>query len=265
MKTSFISRKGDPFSVSVPTPGDFPSFFVFSYVRSGSTLLDRIMRSLCSQAGIPTVHIADEAFEYGVTVPDIQADIESILYPCGYGYLGFRQFFEFEPHFDFSKPKKVFLFREPKDLLVSLYFSVRHSHPVPERGYDQEQQGGLKKKALSMDINEFVRYHSEIVYSHLHNYLKIIDQNSLVFRYEKIIFQKKTWIEQLCRYLAIDIDETSITRILEPNDIFPEREIPDQHIRQVHPDNYKQHLDSSTIGYLDSIFADLYKQLGDLN
>ena len=155
-KYAFKSLDGETYIVKIPKPIDMKSFFVFALPKSGSSLLDKIMRDICSFKKIPTISIANDAFQCGVPFVKIGSDIEKVLHLQGYAYLGFRHFFDFQTNFDFSINKKIFLIRDPRDIMVSLYFSLKQSHVIPKKGTAALRLRNLRKATQLIEINEYV-------------------------------------------------------------------------------------------------------------
>lgn len=257
----FLSTEGDPYQVRVPAAADIASFFVFSFPRAGSTLLDRILRVLCDGSGIPYLTIADDAFAAGVQTARIGSSVETLFCERGFGYLGFRYFFPFDPSFDFTRVKKVLLVRDPRDMLVSLYFSMRHSHAIPKRGLASGRMQGRRDLAQASDIDHYVAHHAELdakfykrAVERYRRYL--FDDRLRLYHYEQVVFDKAAWVRDLVDYLSIPASRRLVQQVVRENDIFPKREDPQAHIRQVRPGNYRRHLNGDSIALLNDWFAD---------
>ena len=258
----FLSTEGDPFEVKVPRAADIDSFFVFSFPRCGSTLLDRMLRQLCDGTGLPYITIADDAFASGVQMGRLGSSIETLFCPRGYGYLGLRAFFTFEPQFDFSTVNKVLLVRDPRDMMVSLYFSMKHSHEIPKLGAASRHMQDYRNLVRKTDINSFLdTEHGELATQLFKRSVAlyrrfIFDDRLRLYHYEKVIFEKAAWVRDLVDFFSIPASEEMMDRVVADNDILPDREDPNAHIRQVRPGNYLQHLNPQSIELLNDSFAD---------
>lgn len=76
-----------------------------------------------------------------------------------------------------------------------------------------------------------------------------------VFRYEDIVYTKKTWAEEICFHYGWKVTNEQLEAAVAKVDVFPDDERPDQHVRQVHPGNYKQKLRPETIRYIEETCA----------
>lgn len=259
----FESRAGQKFWVEVPPPAPVPSRAAFSIFKSGSTLLYNLLSDMCRYNGMPTIDFVAAAFNQGVKFHDIPTEIEKILFQQGYMYLGFRTYFEFDPSFDFDAIKKILLVRDPRDVLVSLYFSQRYSHVIPEQGEAAESLLRDRKRALQLDIEAFVRERVAYVRRPYERYLSLAwDENLKLYRYENVIFEKRSWIYELASYLDLSVDEGFVDLLLEKYDVMPGAENPLAHIRQVRPGNYLKHLRAECIEHLTKSFRDILERYG---
>lgn len=266
-KHAFTSSDGELFHVRVPEAADMDSFFVFSFPRCGSTLLDRMLRQICDGTETPYITIADDAFADGVPSNRIAPSIESILSPRGFGYLGFRHFFSFDPQFDFSPFKKVLLMRDPRDMMVSLFFSVKHSHAIPKQGEASKRMKESRDLIRNVEINDYMalgaQHHAQRFIKSVNRYRQFVfDDRLRIYNYEKVIFEKAAWLRDLADYLSIPASDELIARVAAENDIVPEKEDPSAHIRQVRPGNYKQHLSEASIAMLNEEFAEVLELFG---
>lgn len=262
-KYTFLSNRGSRFSVNVPIQrADRESFFVFSGAKCGSTLLDNIMKDICRLKHLPVIDIPGNAFAEGTPMIEVNRNIERILYPRGFAYLGFRGFFFFRPQFDFARNKKILLLRDPKDAMVSLYFSVTRSHRLPEKGTARKYMNNRRQRFENSSLEDFVRITLPTWHQSMSRYLDLPTEKLKVFRYEDVIYNKLEWINQVCDFLDIDIEPSQLQSIVTEYDIFPDQEDTSAHIRQVHPGNHKNYLGAECIAEIDNTFSAWYKAFG---
>ena len=254
MNKILTTKDSQEVSIDIPPPGDIASFFVFALPKSGSVLQDKVFEDVCRLLNIPLVSVAKTAFNQGIEEGNFNADICDIFVDRGYGFYGFRYLPPYLKGFDLSKFKKFLLVRDPRDILVSHYFSMKKSHSIPEgqMGQKLRQQ---RQIIQSMDINEYVLSKAKSFQNIFQSY--IILENSLLktFKYEDIVFNKIEWIEELLKFLQVDLKRDEIEKIAKQHDIFPTIEKPDSHIRKVTPGDHREKLDTKTIKSLNQTFA----------
>lgn len=253
----FKTTKGKVFSFSIPEPADIESFFLFSLPKAGSTLLMNIMTDVCKELHIPTIDLSTHLFNLGIAPTEIADDIKSLWQDRGYGYIGFRMLFPAQS-FDFSKTKNILLIRDPRDMLVSLYFSLKYSHTVPKLENDGHPLVKQREAMQNSEIDKVVLNMAQNTRNHFEMYIKNLPvETTRVYRYEDIIFKKKEWLEDMLNFLELTLKNKQIDSIVKKYDIVPDRESPNDHIRQVIPGNYKIHLSKDTINKLNEIFDPL--------
>lgn len=160
--------------VSLPSPHGGKASFLFSVHKAGSSLLFGMIDDLCRNFDFPGVSIPDTLFLEGLDDEEWQNDPELLsLFKPGYVYFGFRFFPEILTEFGgFHEAPKVFLVRDPRDILVSQYFSFGAntlSHTLPNKGKKEFIARHLAKNPI--DINDYVIYHADFYWKNS----KIID------------------------------------------------------------------------------------------
>lgn len=240
----------------MPSPSNQDSFFIFSIHKSGSTLLNNILVDICKKSKINYIDIEGTLFRYGYMPAHIIGDISLLFNKKGFCYLGFRSFW-IENIFDISENKSILLIRDPRDALVSHYFSYLYSHAIPTRGPISNNMSINRKNMIKKNIDEYV------LQPHLINSFKnvfinyeklILHKCSKIYRYEDVIYCKYEWIKDMLNFLNIDFNSNELKKISKKHDIFPIKEEPKNHIRQVNPGNFRKHLNRNTIEKLNSVF-----------
>ncbi len=255
MGFKLTSTMNQEFEYEVPTPSSIQSFFPFALPKSGSTLLFNMLTEICHNADISIIDIPSFAFTKGVRPRFLTSSIDQILYSNGYAYLGWR-YFPSQSNFDFSKVKCSLLVRDPRDMLVSLYFSRAFSHNAPKGEEEQVLQN--RKSIQAYDINDWVMKTASNTKSLFEAYDENLQNKLLkIYRYEDVIFRKEKWLQDICKYFNIEVSKRALKAIARRHDIRPTREDPNAHIRSVTPGNYKKHLSEETINFLNQEFAEI--------
>lgn len=232
-----------------------PSTFVFSLAKAGSVLINNIVQDLACAQGLKYQSIMGDAFEAGVSDEHISPDTWSGLQPNGYVYGGFRYLPQRVDIPILKKCKRVLLVRDPRDMLVSLYFSMKYSHPSP--GISDKSDAAAKFSAYremisSMSIDDFVLDQCQYVELAIMSYLPYLDDPlTRIFRYEDVVFDKANWVADMCSHLDWNMPGGVLDEIAARHDIRVETEAVDKHIRNVSPGDHVNKLAPSTIRELN--------------
>lgn len=256
------------------------SLVAFALPKAGSVLLDNIMRRLSKDAGLSYVSIMEEYFTLGIPDDGHPPDTSQIFLRRGYCYGGFR----YMPNFSIPilpYVKKILLVRDPRDMLVSHYYSMLKSHPVLNTGLDSATR--QRELATQLDVDTYVRQTAPAYQMYLSGYRALCTQygahfyrgqrtpsrllerfwhNSFhgrqirIYRYEDIVYSKSEWIGDLCWWFKFDASKRYCSEVAGWYHYIPEKENENSHMRQVHPGNHKTKLTKETIQYLTEYFSD---------
>lgn len=249
----FCSAGGQTYHVQAPAARKhLTSAYLFSFHKSGSTLMDNMVRQYCEYFNIPTFSLFNAAFDAGIPTSEIMDDTLVCFTRTGRIYTGFRHYPKFD--LDLAGLPVVLLVRDPRDMLVSLYYSLTKSHVIPERN-EQLKMG--RKEAALLDIDQFALKKARTYLNNFHRYQRKLPARSLItYRYEDVIYEKNAWLHDLVRKLGLPFDSNLIARASDKFDVFPEKEDTSKHIRQVHPGNYRTRLGKETIRILNKKLRD---------
>lgn len=249
---------------------DDPSVFAFSLAKAGSTLLFDILSVLSPYTGLRYYSAEDALFADNVSANRRPGRIGTPFAPTGYCFGGFRQFPTY-PIPILGSSKAVFLVRDPRDMAVSLYYSMTRSHVLPEGDETESARGdllGARERLISMGIDEWVVNSAIIQYTRM--FEGYVAQgfhwrpNVAIYRYEDIIFEKEAWIDDMCDWFGWQIPRELRQSVVERFDIRRDREHPDEHVRQVNPGNFRKHINPRTIAQIHSVLGEYMRLFGYL-
>lgn len=258
--TITFETQGTTVTMALPKPQstNIPSVFLLGLPKAGSTLMNNIMPPLCQSAGLTSYAITQQLRQLGIAPKNYPAEARNLFVPHGYAYTGFRGYrFPFRVP-DFASGRTIVLVRDPRDMVVSLYYSIAESHSMPGAEASDEllkQFQQQREAAKSSNIAGFVRDKAQAVANNFRNLerrLKGIDHK--VWRYEDIIFDKLRWTREMINYLDLDVSEKLMKELVAENDIKPEAEATGEHIRKVTPGDHREKLDPATIDALNEAF-----------
>lgn len=252
--------------IKMPTPGVGSESFVFSVHKAGSSLLFGMLEDICKRCDIPAISIPDILFLEGIGDDNWQADEDIIpMFTSGYIYFGFRVFPAILDNYTrLGDVNKVFLIRDPRDILTSQYFSFggKHfSHRLPNN--NAEELVEYHRRDSHMGIDEYVLAHADVLHQKIRQYReKIFDENLLIVRYEDIFFQKAVWLDRIMTHIGVPVSKDIVDIVANGHDIRPVVEDPTKHIRRGTPGDYGNKLRQDTIEKLTVKFRDLMRDFG---
>ena len=253
----------------LPEPGEamLPSALAFSFYKAGSTLLRKILEDLSPSAGVRLINLEGELFRLGVEHGKIARSSSSVFRPAGYCYGVFRLMpYAFDIPILRDAPK-LLLVRDPRDILVSHYFSMSKSHPTPGSELSEvkaERFNEERKRVQDTSVDEHALRKAPMFRKHFAGYAdRILGQPNLrVDRYEDIVFDTDRWVRSVCEHLGWDVDDRLLAEVVARHDIVPAGEHEDRHIRRVRPGDHIDKLRPETIDRLNEIFAPFLDHYG---
>lgn len=238
-------------------------YFCLGVRKSGSTLLNRIVQPLARRNGINAVNIPATFFMHGLDVDDwAGADLRDVVLP-GNIYVGFRSFpanIAGYPRFEMAR--KVFMFRDPRDALISQYFSDAYSHPAPAGDTEASRQHAemferRRAEARGTPIDDYVIKRARSMDQTLRAFGGLLgDPRCLVLRYEDYIFQKPRLVHKILRHFDWTCPPGAIEALVKQVDEVPESEDPQRFVRRVIPGDHRKKLSQPAIGKLNKLLAE---------
>lgn len=245
-------------NIELPSPrSGFTSLFAWSLNKAGSTLLTRMLDDYFAGVSVPRIDIPGLLFQHGLSSDIGPEEYAKLLSAEGYAYIGWRNGAAFKvQQFRFRDANHVLLVRDPRDRLVSSYFSVAYSHSIPQTGALGATMDADRKHATSLSGAD-AWLHSEP--KELNRFLGVLDvfhrqlpaRRTRIYRYEDIIYRKAEFLRDMAEYAGAPIDDALIERVAEIHDKRPSVERPNQHIRQVQYGNHKKHLGPETLAMVN--------------
>jgi hypothetical protein len=240
--------------------GDGPACFLLSVRKCGSSVTNNICRALAETNNRCFVDVGHTFFTNNIKAVEWRSEgaLRQIVRP-GVIYGGFRDapvgLFDDQI---FQRSPKLIMIRDPRDALVSEYFSNAHSHaiPAPSEGYDGvgELMRAQREAALSMDIGAYVTKRSQSMARAMELYSSVLSMpNVLVLKYENVILRKSTLIDQLASHFGLRVSQQNVDDILGWADVIPAEEDPRAFVRQVLPGDYMRKLGPKTIAKLNAV------------
>ena len=237
---------------------DEPAGFLLSVRKSGSSIFTNMGRSLARANKRPFVDVAHPFFDADVPPRDyaVAPELVDLLRP-GVTYGGFRNMpLAFLGHELFDAGPKILFVRDPRDAIVSEFFSMAWSHPLP--GTDAGPGGvssdirRLREKARSEEIDAYALRQAAAMRMTIMQYEPVIGSPTLiVLKYEDYIFDKGALLRRIADHFGWRADDRLVDLILAWADVRPVHEDPTKFVRRVTPGDHLEKLLPATIAELN--------------
>lgn len=240
-------------------------YLVLGVRKSGSSLLNIIVSALAKDCGLNYVDVAGQLFRSGSSVDSWQFDpaISGLLLP-GNVLGGFRDYpYGMAAQEKFASAKKILMVRDPRDALVSEYFSNAKTHDIPETGRSRDEMLRLREEASSQSLAEFVLARAELMQRTLLQYVPMIsDPMCLILKYEDVILAKKILIDRICAHFDWNVTPEARSTIINLADVVPKVEDPNNFVRRVIPGDHKEKLSERVIDTLNDRLSESLSRFG---
>lgn len=236
-----------------------PSTFVIGIYKGGSTLLNRMIGELLRESRRRSINMPLLLRKEGWEPSSVATDVDGLCEYEGVVYSGFRNcpsFLQNSPNF--LRSNKLVMVRDPRDILVSLYFSHAYSHAIPQSGPVRQHAEETRERALSTSIDEYALENAEKVLADLMSFKDLLTDKAKLVRYEDVIFDKVGLAKTICETIGITIAPDVLAEVAARNDIRPEKEDKHAHIRNVSPGDHKNKLQPETVNKLNQILKPVF-------
>lgn len=255
-----LSYAGVEFPVDDSRP-DEPARIVLGVRKSGSSMFNIALRKLALINGANWVDLPGTLFRHNLGVARWRTDpaIAGLL-RGGNAYGGFRD----HPAGMADAPLfrdalKAFLVRDPRDALVSEYFSVAHSHSLPPATAEpgaREQLLRMREAAQAMTVDDFARANAGRMNETLVQYAPVLaGPRLLLLRYEEVVFDKRAMLTAALAHFGWSIRPRQLDALLDHIDVRPAAENPHAFIRRVTPGDHREKLSPATLAEVERTLA----------
>jgi len=234
------------------TRPDLMPRFVISIRKSGSTMVTYAARLIADELGLGFLDVGDLLFNSNISGSALWSEtaLNELIQP-GVLYAGFRDFplaMEKSPLFR-AAPRVIFV-RDPRDALVSEYFSNAFSHRIPAgvgMHTPADLMPRLRAEALQSDLANYVLMRSADFVRTAEKFFPALRRGDPVLRYEDLIFDKPLLISRLSTLLDLPLPQPATARIAKSVDLRPAVEDPHAFVRKVTPGDHREKLSGPTI------------------
>jgi hypothetical protein len=239
-------------------PSDFQSILFFTTYKCASSFADEIINELTVDAGYK--HVNFDSYFYH-TEKDTDSEYEKIFSKNVFRRSGFiyGPMRRYQPIPDINEYKTLLILRDPRDVLVSHYYSAKYSHEVSTAKMLQK-----RRMTQVQGIDEFVLERLEEFANIYEQYkLNVLPLDGSIFvRYEDMISNPKDFIIKLYKIIKINIDSEHIEEIVKNRMAMPKKEDKYSHRRSGKSGQYLEKLNSKTIKAINSRLANVIDAFG---
>jgi len=264
MQLTFQTESGKTFHLESPVPRAGGSIFVVAGHKTGSTLLENIIKDISGKSGLPCIPVESGVWNQGISLNEWPQDLYRLLEKDGLVFHSFRWLQKLPGLASFPAARKIFMIRDPRDVAVSYYYSMAKSHQLPPSGKSRDAILALRSNLEMVDIDEFVQSdRAGPVLRNIQNFAAYLDDPASTFyRYEEVIFNKREWVRQIARDLSVELSDGDADAIADLRDIRPTQENVSAHIRQVTPGGYRSKLSEDSIRFIETKYPVFFTRYG---
>lgn len=238
------------------------SFTFLTLHKAGSAFASEVLRNIFIDNGWKSYDFATEAFDAGLSEYDAVKE-------------NLRHFKEHHAFFGPLRAESVSLvptlpnltpiihIRDPRDCLVSYYYSICYSHVLPGPGPARNHLLRMREHYKSVGVDEFcleVMTNGDRSFRLLRAAAEA-NSDAIVSRYEHMVADLTNWLKDLVRRLPITVAHDRLVS-LEAENAAPATENVHSHKRQVKPGDFRRKLRLSSQEMLTEFFSDDLRYFG---
>ncbi|WP_417488825.1 sulfotransferase domain-containing protein [Maricaulis sp.] len=228
---------------------DVKSYYVFTTHKAASRFIDALMRDIAIGTGLEL---------HAPTHPNFPREKELELDPSKLkvtGLIGTLRY-AFLP-LDFEDSQVVLHLRDPRDVLVSLFFSHKYSHSRSSEGFNPSSD---LLSEIDKGIDNYVLFRAPQYLERYKFYIdKMLDKDNVTFsKYEEMVLDFEGWLPKFLEpfplrdrkaFIATQMKKRAAQFVLDGTEDVT------AHKRKAVPGDHKEKLTPETIAKLNGIFA----------
>lgn len=244
------------------TSSQQPSVLHFSFNKAATQTVKKLLIECGRHNKLTPVLLHDYAFHHPMPFLD-HLDREELkkyahlFKPVGYLYTVFGGMITEIPALE--KFRVVLVVRDPRDILVSDYYSNAYSHAIPD-GEKKEIYLSRRESALASTLDEYVLNSAPKLVSIFEKYamhLFPLCPGVHVARYEDMVEDFPEWLDSLVSACGMEISKTFRQDLLEKHEARrPKGENIHKHLRKGMPGEHREKLRPETVEQLTQTFKE---------
>lgn len=224
--------------------------------KAGSTIANRILATLHAQIGVPHIDMAGIAWQRG-RKPDVFILEHIGLFDRPGYYFGALRPPIVGQMGNFRGQRIVVQVRDPRDCVVSNFFSTAFGHVEPPAGETRDDfvknrqilRNRLSRGRPVKQINKFALGSARNYAEHFESLRRIADghPDCFISKYEDMVLRTDAWIERLAEFLQIPLTPSYRAAVAPLLDFSADKEVQERLKRQVLPGDHVRKLQPETI------------------
>lgn len=246
------------------------SILHFSVNKAATQYVKSILTRCVAEEGMVPVHIHEYAFHTRFPYldhlsSDEMEEYQHVFTPEGYLYSVFGGMIEGIP--DLEAYLTVLMVRDPRDVLVSKYYSMAYSHSQPaETGDKFEDFMEERAYARHVSIDNYVLTESHKLDAIYRRYVELLlgrHSGYYLTTYEDMISDFAKWLEDLLDYCQIDPSAQLMASLIgQHSKTAPQRESKDRYLRRGIVGDHRNKLAPHTIETLNDRLQNTLETFG---
>lgn len=248
----------------------FRSVLFFTTHKCASTFVTALLDELDAKSPYTNMNYEGAYWELGDEINSVEVPVEEflgrnsdmLLLKHGEIYGPLRKPFDFPGR---EKFKHIFFFRDPRDVLVSMFYSYAYTHPEPIHTQARKIFLERRERTIEKGIDWFVlETTTENLLPRFLGYGEILQnaENPLILKYDEFSAETETFLKKIANYLDIELSDESLTKLTKfaspVRDGAPELE----HKRSGRSGQWKHELKPETADKLNELFAPVLGKWG---
>lgn len=234
-----------------------PSLVYFSHYRCASMMVNRRLLDLLAGKNYRQLDYQGYVHPWSIErreafQGDSEAHEQFKRFPQRGHYFGPLRYFVDIPHLDKLKP--ITVLRDPRDVLVSRYYSEKYNHVRLDTRFLRHCES-----IASLSLDEFVLAFKEDVGSHYNLYLKnkAALESGLMFPYEELIKDFRGFLGAVNDFVGLERSASFLDAVASQESFVVDKENRFSHKRSVEARNFEKKLKPETIEELNQFFSEM--------
>jgi len=239
------------------------SVLALSMHKAGSSIADNIFTEVCAARGYDIDRIALQVPSQPMPEPDFFHSYVPKMREAGVYYGMARD----PASHDLSilpKLKLIVQVRDPRDCIVSAYFSYRQSHEVPSDPAKRAEHAARQAELQTVDITRFCLDWPLIYRDRMQIMADILTAHDdiLLLHYEEMVRAPQVWLHRCLTFLDQPMTPELESALAPYMDFDVAEENVRRHKRQVTPGDHRRKLDGATIAQMSRVLDPVLTQFG---